>query len=171
MKKRAALIVFALILALAFAAGCGSGKPAQPPGAESGVTTGKTAPAFSLSAPDGKAVSLPVPAKITVLNFWATWCPPCREEMPELDKFAKSAGADLAFYAINLQEPADKATAFLRQNGYTMPILLDIEGAAARIWRISSIPTTVVIDKQGVVRYRKTGPVTADELAGVLKGL
>lgn len=172
--KKALILSVILVFCLALAAGCGFGKPekspAAPPAADVGVTVGKAAPALSLPDLGGQTVSLPVAGKITVLNFWATWCPPCREEMPELDRFAKTAGADLAFYAINLQEPADKAAAFMRQNGYSMPVLLD-ESKAARTWLINSIPTTVVIDKKGIVRYRKIGPVTAAELAGAIKGL
>lgn len=170
MKKTILTIVLAFILALA--AGCGAGKPAPtPPAAGTGVTAGKTAPALGLTGLDGKAHALPEAGKLTVINFWATWCPPCREELPELDKFAKAHAGDLAFCAVNLQEPADKVQGFLKQNGYSLPVLLDGEGTVARAWRVNAIPTTVVIDKKGVVRFRKTGPVTAAELEGVIKGL
>lgn len=165
---------FVLLLAAAVAAGCAPAPAPQAPGpapaAESGVTTGKNAPSFTLEGLAGGAVAAPVSGKVTVLNFWATWCPPCREEMPELDKFA-AANPAVAFYAVNLEEPAPKVADFLRENGYKMPVLLDTRGSVAQTYRVRAIPTTVVIDRDGVVKYRKTGPVTAAELAGVIRGL
>jgi thiol-disulfide isomerase/thioredoxin len=165
-----------LLLLLVAAAGCATGpapgqepKPPAPPAAETGVTPGKSAPAFTLEGLAGPAVAVPAAGKVTVLNFWATWCPPCREELPELDKFARDNPA-VAFYAVDLQEPAAKVRDFLKQNGYSFPVLLDSGGSAAQAYRINAIPTTVVIDKSGL-KFRKTGPVTAAELAGVIRGL
>lgn len=170
-----------LILALFFlsltAAGCSTGEPPKashnPPtaaAADTGVTSGKTAPVFTLNDLAGAAVTAPQAGKVTVLNFWATWCPPCREEMPELQKFVRANGA-VAFYAVNIQEPAAKVQGFLDQHGYTMPVLLDSGGSVAQTYRVSAIPTTLVIGKDGIVKYRKTGPVTATELEGVIRGL
>ncbi len=170
------LLAFVLLLAASVAAGCAPAPapqapaPSPAPAAESGVTAGKTAPRFTLAGLAGGAVAVPEPGKVTVLNFWATWCPPCREEMPELDKFA-AANPAVAFYAVNLDEPAPKVAGYLRENGYKMPVLLDAGGSVAQTYRIRAIPTTVVIDRDGVVKYRKTGPVTAAELAGVIRGL
>jgi cytochrome c biogenesis protein CcmG/thiol:disulfide interchange protein DsbE len=167
---------FALLLAAAAAAGCAPAPAPQAPplskasAAESGVTAGKAAPRFTLESLAGGAVAAPVAAKVTVLKFWATWCPPCREEMPELDKFAADNPA-VAFYAVNLDEPAAKVAGYLRDNGYKMPVLLDAGAEVAQTYRVSAIPTTVVIDRDGIVKYRKTGPVTAAELAGVILGL
>lgn len=170
MKKH--LTAFILLLAVAVAAGCAPAPqaPGPSPAPESGVTAGKTAPRFTLEALAGGTVAAPVPGKVTVLNFWATWCPPCREEMPELAKFA-AANPAVAFYAVNLEEAAPKVADFLREHGYTMPVLLDTRGSVAQTYRVRAIPTTVVIDRDGVVKYRKTGPVTAAELAGVIRGL
>ncbi|MDT8902023.1 TlpA family protein disulfide reductase [Anaeroselena agilis] len=176
MKK--ILTVLIPLLAAAVAAGCAPAPapvPAPKPPAsvstpEPGVTAGKAAPRFTLGSLDGAQVAAPVPGKVTVLNFWATWCPPCRAEMPELDKFA-AANPAVAFYAVNLEEPASKVAAFLGERGLSLPGLLDAGGDAARAYRIRSIPTTVVVDRDGIIRYRKSGPVTAAELAGVVQGL
>ena len=137
---------------------------------ETGVTTGKTMPVISLPALDGRIVTAPR-GKVTVINFWATWCPPCREEMPELERFAKEYSQSVAFYAVNVQEPGDKVKEFMSHNKYAMPVLLDGEGVTAKTFRISAIPTTIVTDKDGVIRYRKAGGVTMSELEGVIKGL
>ncbi len=174
---RKLIIAFSLLALVAIVAGCASSRPpaqeAKPPAspsAETGVTPGKSAPRFALDGLDGPKVAAPVAGKVTVLNFWATWCPPCREELPELDRFARD-NPSIAFYAVDIEEPAAKVQAFVKQNGYTFPVLLDVSGGVAQIYRISAVPTTVVIDKAGVVKFRVSGPVTAAMLAGVVKGL
>jgi len=170
-KTLAALILAALVAA----AGCAlaSAPEKKPPAAlaaGTGVTVGKSAPAFILKGLDGADVAAPVAGKVTVLNFWATWCPPCREELPELERFARDNPA-VAFYAVDIDEPAAKVQAFMEKNGFTFPVLLDGGGSVAQTYRVSAIPTTFVIDKSGVVKLRKTGPVTAAELAGAIRGL
>jgi thiol-disulfide isomerase/thioredoxin len=136
---------------------------------ETGITVGKTAPSFTLQALDGGAVKIGKTGQITVLNFWATWCPPCREEMPELEVFATKHKNEIVFGAVNLQETVEKVRAFLDQNKYTMPVLLDTDGKAGSEFLIRAIPTTIILDKNGVIQFRKSGPVTADELEAVLK--
>ncbi|KYZ75025.1 hypothetical protein AXX12_15725 [Anaerosporomusa subterranea] len=140
--------------------------PAAP---ETGITVGKTAPSFTLQTIDGQSFKIGKTGKITVLNFWATWCPPCREEMPELEVFATKHKNEILFGAVNLQEPVEKVRAYLDQNNYTMPVLLDPDGKAGSEFLIRAIPTTIILDKNGVIQFRKSGPVTADELETVLK--
>lgn len=140
-------------------------------GAEAGVTVGKSAPIFTLTALDGRQVTIGKPGRLTIINFWATWCPPCREEMPELDNFAQQHRQNLEFYAINIQEPSEKVTEFLKQHRYAMPVLLDSDGGITKTFRINAIPTTLVIDRNGVIRFRKSGGVTQSELEGIIKGL
>lgn len=136
-----------------------------------GVLVGNTLQEFTLLNAEGRESKIGIPGTVTVINFWATWCPPCRAEMPELDAFASKRSADVIFYAINIQEPPDKVSGYLQQNNLTMPVLLDRQGDIARMFRINAIPTTLVADKQGVIRFRKSGPVTYKELEGVIKGL
>ncbi|HWR06954.1 TlpA disulfide reductase family protein [Sporomusa sp.] len=141
------------------------------PSADSGVTVGKMLPGFTLSALDGKPTKVTPAGQIIVLNFWETWCPPCREEMPELAKFAQKYGSNVSFYLINIQESNTKVAEFLTQNKYTMNVLLDTNGEVAKTFHINAIPTTLVVDQQGTIKYRKSGPVTVAELEGVLNGL
>ena len=100
---------------------------------------------------------------------WATWCPPCRAEMPELNEFAKKHEGEVTFYAVNLQEPKDTVDKFLKDNGFTMPVLLDLKGDAADAYQIRAIPTTYVIDKDGTILLKKIGSATAAELETALK--
>lgn len=169
-----AVAVIAMIVAIGFVAmqpeNLPGAEPSKPP-VETGVTVGKTLPGFTLAALDGKQVKVASSGQFIVLNFWATWCPPCRQEMPELDKFAQKYSGKVLFYAVNIQESAEKAAEFMTQNKYTMNVLLDKDGEVAKTFRINAIPTTLVVDKQGVIKYRKSGPVTLAELEGVLNGL
>lgn len=137
---------------------------------EIGVTTGKTAPVFDLKNinDDNIHVDAVKYNKVLVLNFWATWCPPCREEMPELENFYKNYGEKVQFFGIDQQESADKVSTFLQNNDYTYPVLLDTNGEIGQMFKVNGIPTTVIIDGNGTVIYRKTGGVTADELKTVL---
>jgi cytochrome c biogenesis protein CcmG, thiol:disulfide interchange protein DsbE len=139
--------------------------------AEPGVTVGKTMPSFSLNGPDGQFVQVGASGKPYVLNFWASWCPPCRDEFPDMNQFASEHSGSIQFYAINLGESAATATGFLQANGYTVAVLLDQNGTVAETFRVRSIPTTIVVDSQGVIRFRKTGGVSIAELETVIKGL
>jgi thiol-disulfide isomerase/thioredoxin len=138
---------------------------------ERGVTVGKTILTFTLVDRQGQATSVGVSGKPIVLNFWASWCPPCRGEFPELDAFARTHSASVQFYAIDLQESPEKTAAFLQQNGYSLPVLLDTDGAVGHTYNITEIPTTLVVDSKGVIRFRKSGQVTAQELDQLTKGL
>jgi len=174
MRKRfwiIALVVMAIAAGAWVAAGTKTQKPAENPVAEAGVTVGKMAPRFTLKDLAEKPVAVGSVGKVTVLNFWATWCPPCREEMPQLQKFAQALPPDVVFYAVNIQESAAKAGAFLEQNHYSMPVLLDSDGAVASTFRINAVPTTVIVDKTGKIRFRKSGGVTQIELENAVKGL
>ncbi|HWR41529.1 TlpA disulfide reductase family protein [Sporomusa sp.] len=169
-----AVTVIAMTIAIGFVAMQPDSLPGienNKPSADTGVTVGKTLSGFSLIALDGKTTKVTPSGQIIVLNFWATWCPPCREEMPELNKFAQKHGDKVSFYTVNIQESAEKVAEFITQNKYTMNVLLDKDGEVAKTFRINAIPTTLVVDKQGIIKYRKSGPVTAAELEGVLNGL
>ncbi|MDR3565645.1 MAG: TlpA disulfide reductase family protein [Negativicutes bacterium] len=163
-------LVVVVALGLWFIATPRTEVPVKPPATETGVATGKVAPHFSLTDLSGKTVPVGAAGRVTILNFWATWCPPCREEMPQLQQFVQK-NPGVAFYAINIQEPAAKVGAFLEQNHFSMPVLLDSDGAVATTYRVNAIPTTVILDKDGVIRFRKAGGVTQAELEGAIKGL
>lgn len=139
--------------------------------AEAGNTVGKAATAFTLRDINGNTVTVDKGEKAAVINFWATWCPPCREEMPELQQFYQANGQRVNFYAVNIQESTDKIREFFIKHRYEMPVLMDEDASTARLFQITAIPTTIVIDRNGSIKYRKTGGVTKSELEGVLKGL
>ncbi len=175
MIKKQRFFSLLCVLLLFVSAGCGAQEEGSAPAAKGAAEASSDKDAvraipLTLSDLDGNTVHVkPGDGKIYVLNFWATWCPPCRGEMPELDEFAKKHKKDLAFYAINLQESKGKVQGFLSDNGFSMPVLLDADGKAGNAYQIRAIPTTIVIDGKGKVAARHTGAVTQDQLESILK--
>lgn len=139
--------------------------------AAEGVTVGKTMPSFTLTALEGGSVTLAPSDKVTVINFWATWCPPCRGEMPELDAFYRQNSDKVVFYTVNLGESAATVKSFIDKNHYSLPVLLDENNAVGELYRIQYIPTTLVIDKSGVIQFRTSGPVTKQQLESIVNRL
>jgi peroxiredoxin len=90
--------------------------------------------------------------KVVVLNFWATWCGPCRSEMPSLETLYQRYKADgLVVVGVNLEERSSDVKAFVKENNITFPVLLDASGRVGLTYGARSIPVTYVIDKKGFV--------------------
>lgn len=113
------------------------------------------APTFVLDDLDGNKVDLSAvigSSKVVVLNFWATWCGPCRIEMPTLEQIhQKYKERGVALLAIT-GESSDIVESFIREHGYTMPVLLDASDAVGKAYGVEALPTTFVIDSDGKVR-------------------
>ncbi|AEJ61576.1 alkyl hydroperoxide reductase/ Thiol specific antioxidant/ Mal allergen [Spirochaeta thermophila DSM 6578] len=130
--------------------------------ARAGFSTPSTpvpAPEFMLPLLEGGQVSLSdYRGKVVLLNFWATWCPPCRMEMPSIETMVRALkGEDVVFLAVDVQEQRSQVSSFIKENGYTFPVLLDATGQVARMYAVSGIPTTYFIDKEGNVRGKLVG--------------
>ena len=130
------------------------------------------APDFSAENEAGETVRLSDYMGIPlVLNFWASWCPPCREEMPHFDKISSSRN-DVRFLMVNLtdgsRETRETAVDFLRENGYSFPVLFDVGSEGAYAYGVSSIPCTFFIDKSGNVVTYAVGSISEETL---LKGI
>ena len=109
--------------------------------------------------------------KVVLLNFWASWCPPCRSEMPDLQKlFQRLDSSKFQMLVVSLDRDPQAARALIKQSGYTFPVLLAPGDKVAEHYKISAIPTTFIIDKQGRIVSRTVG--TADWAgARIIKGL
>lgn len=122
-------------------------------------TVGKPAPDFTLKSLEGKDVSLgSLKGKIVILDFWATWCGPCRQGLPVLMEIAKERADDnVVLWAVDLDESKRKVESFLKKKGWTLPVLLDTKGKVSQKYGVGGIPHTVVIDPSGVVHSVEIG--------------
>jgi peroxiredoxin len=123
------------------------------------------APGFTLQTLDGKTVSLTqFKGDVVMINFWASWCGPCRQEMPLLDNIYKQY-KDMGFtlLGVNVEPDAHNANAWLKQTPVTYPILYDPKSQVSQLYQVQAMPTTVIIDRQGVVRFVHNGYLPGDE--------
>lgn len=98
--------------------------------------------------------------KPTLVNFWATWCPPCRRELPTLQATYTRYSDKIGFIAVDLQESAETVAAFAKELGLTFPIVLDQDGSISHVsYEVRGIPTTIFVDANGVVTARHIGPL------------
>ena len=127
------------------------------------------APDFEWNAPDGKTMRLSdLRGKVVVLNFWATWCEPCRTEMPAMQRIARSS--DAVFLAVDLMEDGAKVRSFMDSLGLDrLTPLLDLDGAATRRYQVLELPQTFFIDPKGVIRHIEHGGVMDD--AAIERGI
>jgi len=120
-------------------------------------------PAPALRLPDMDAATVDLGAyrgKIVVVNFWATWCPPCRREMPSLERLYLQAGKrDVAVLAVNVGEDVDTVFPFLGQLDPqpSFPILFDRRGETLQAWKVKGLPTTYVVGADGKLKFRAVG--------------
>ena len=128
-------------------------------------TSSLTSSKLSLSNFQGKAV---------VLNFWASWCQPCKEELPLLENTWKQLQAQhkgIVFLGINFQESSKDATRFLQQYGITYPAALDTDGSIANKYNVTSLPQTIFIDRDGTITSREPQELSAKELSQNLQAI
>ncbi|MGQ9524344.1 MAG: peroxiredoxin family protein [Armatimonadota bacterium] len=118
------------------------------------------APDFTIPSIDGKPVKLSSfrNRKVVVISFFATWCPPCRMEMPHLQKLSTKYGKkDVVFLAVSVDAPGTDLKPFIQQYRLTFPVLHDTKGAAAKAYNVEAIPLLVIVDKKGRIVERIEG--------------
>ena len=123
------------------------------------------APAFALQSVDGQTVSLAqFKGDVVMINFWASWCGPCRQEMPLLDSIYKQY-KDMGFtlLGVNVEPDSHSANAWLKKTPVSYPILYDPKSQVSQLYQVQAMPTTVIIDRQGVVRFVHNGYLPGDE--------
>ena len=122
------------------------------------MEVGKAAPQFTLQDLAGREVSLAdYRGKIVILDFWATWCGPCRMTMPMVDDIQKEYAGKMSVLAINLQEPKDVVREYILTQNLHSEVLLDEDGSVARQYGAAAIPMQLLIDQNGIVRNITTG--------------
>ena len=136
-----------------------------------GLKVGAKAPDFELKTLAGDTVKLSdFKGKKVMLNFWATWCPPCKAEMPAMEEFHKEAGDDVVILAVNIDPHLD-VKAFVDENGITFPIPLDEEDIVNETYQVLSIPTTYFIDTKGNIGNKYIGAMNLDAMKQYTKEL
>lgn len=149
-------------------------KTASPQESGDSEATDRTkAPDFTVVDQNGQSVKLSaMEGKPVVLNFWASWCPPCKSEMPDFQEVFEEMGGDVTFMMVNLtdgqRETENTAADYVKGQGFTFPIYFDTKQEAADAYGISSIPTTIFIDKDG---YIVTGAETMLSKSVLKKGI
>lgn len=138
-----------------------------------GLEKGNLAPDFELTTLDGRKVKLSdYRGKKVILNFWATWCPPCRAEIPDMDKFYSSyKDKDIVILGVNLTKAEQDQTSvksFIKEYRVTYPIPLDKESLAAEMYQVSAIPTSYIIDPQGTIIQKIVGPMDFETMKSLL---
>ncbi len=127
-----------------------------------GLEVGQQAPDFTLNTLDEENLTLSeFQGQPVVINFWASWCPPCRDEFPELVSFEEATGIPVLGVNVTKNERRGKedVEAFLDEYPVDFPILLDEEAAVEQQYRVVALPTTYVLDAKGIIVEKKTGPV------------
>lgn len=135
-----------------------------------------TAPDFTVLDKDGNTVRLSDKfGKPVVINFWATWCPPCKQELPDFDKLSKEYGDRIVFMMVNLtdgyRDTVDGTKRFVSGKGYTFPVYFDTKDNAASAYNVSSIPQTTFIDAKGNIYTTRIGAMNEATLRIYLNAL
>lgn len=132
-----------------------------------GLEARSATPAPELEARDTGGISRTLAdyrGKVVLLNFWASWCPPCQREMPSMERLrVQMAGRPLEIVALDSAETAAEVNAFLSKMKLSFPVLLDPDGRNTRRWKVFALPTSFLLDADGRVRFVLTGPAEWDE--------
>lgn len=186
---KAMRLFFVLVLVLALAAGCAPSVPEQSnnaPGQASadsskptseqkqpviGLNIGNLAPDFTLTLDDGKSIKLSdLRGKPVFLNFWATWCPWCKLEMPDIQKIYDEKH-NVEIIAIDVKESPMKVRSFIEPREFTFPIGYDSTGDIATLYMATGLPTSYAIDAKGIIRYQIQGATNYAQLRQWFAGL
>ncbi len=142
-------------------------------GVKVGIAKGNKAPDFKLPTLDEKYMKLSEFAgKKVILNFWATWCPPCRVEMPHMEKLYKDYEEDVVVLGVNLtqtEKSQNDVRAFVKEFGLTFPVVMDIEGDVASTYQIFAYPTSYIIDSQGIIQEIFKGAINYEIMEKAIK--
>jgi peroxiredoxin len=138
-----------------------------------GIKPGNKAPDFDLKTIDGETMRLSdLKGNVVFINLWATWCPPCRAEMPEMVRYYNEHSSEkIEILAVNLtdSDSEKEVKQFADDYKINFPILLDTEGKVGDLYKTVSIPTTFIVDKKGIIREKHIGPMSYEMMEEFVK--
>ncbi len=135
-----------------------------------GLEIGSKAPIFSLESLEGEVVTLDqLKGKKVLINFWATWCPPCKEELPDMQELYNENQNKLEILAINL-DPENNVHKFRDEYELRFPILLDKENHVNELYKVLAVPTSYVIDENGIIINKHIGALDEDAFQKLIDG-
>ncbi|MGH2523160.1 MAG: redoxin domain-containing protein, partial [Anaerolineales bacterium] len=151
----------------------GGGDPSVGPKATPAPIAGAPAPDFTLDDISGSAVTLSgLKGQVVLINFWATWCGPCRFEMPAIEaRYAAHKDQGFTVLAVDADEPAADVSAFAQSLNLTFPVLLDPGAKVNDLYRIRGYPTTFLVDREGLIAKLHIGVMSEAQLEGYLADL
>lgn len=165
MKKWYRTALFAMLFAFAFAL---SGCSAEDLAPEEGVLEGNRFSSFEVVDMNYGKRLIRFENKPMVVNFWATWCPPCQKEMGEFQSF-QEAHPEVALHLVSLGETPDEIRTFFQEESLNLEAVIDPTGKGVQLYRVQAIPTTLVVNSKGIIVLRKVGPITKKELEHALR--
>ena len=169
------IVVYCLLLSVALLICSGCSKKKEPAGVAE-VAEQKPAPEITVNSLNNLPLKLSaLKGKVVLLNFWATWCPPCREEIPSMMKLNSAmAGKPFQMVAVSIDEGGKQdVESYLKESGHKLPVYLDPDGSASKLYGVTGVPESFIIDKQGVIVKKIIGGLAWDspEVASFLEGL
>lgn len=159
MHRLLLLLTAGLLLALTLG-GCSEDKPA--PSTPGQVAIGQPAPDFTLGDLQGRSYTLSqLRGKVVIVNFWATWCPPCRAEMPSMERLHRElSGEGLVMLAVNIEKDGRRTVGqFLASTPHSFPILLDEQEMVQRRYGVNKFPESFIIRKDGIIDDKVVGAI------------
>lgn len=131
---------------------------------------GQPAPDFSLVSPEGDRFDLSDYAgQVVMINMWATWCPPCKAEMPAINNFYEAHREQgFTVLAVNSQEDARTVKTFIQASGFSFPVLLDTKAEVMELYQVRGLPTSFIIDRNGAIQHVQTGAITEKQLEQIV---
>lgn len=132
---------------------------------------GATAIDFELETRTGDTLRLyNNDGKPTLINFWASWCPPCKKEMPDIQKAYENYGEEVNFFMVNLtfNDNLEKMNEYIEENEFTFPVLLDKTGDVMKDYGVMVIPTTYFVDADNVITHKVMGPMTTEQIQTII---
>jgi len=148
-----------------------AGESSQSQSIETKVEIGYAAPDFSVELLSGETVKLSdYKGKVVLLNFWASWCPPCISEMPDIQKLSENYSDDLAVLAVNYGEKKTTAENFIKKNNYTFNVGIDENTNVAKLYPSNGIPYTIIIDAKGIITKIQEGIKPGEDMYSFYEG-